>query len=508
MPATFLPNPRPPSPNIHTAPYGLGGPARILAATGFIMHKNSTAPTRSDPTRATGWSGHLRATLLLALPLVGAQLAQMSMGVTDTVMIGWLGARELAASVLATQAFFLFYIFGVGFAQATLPVAAAAEGRGDVRGVRRSMRMGLWVLLGYSALAMIPLWHIETILRALDQDPEIARLAAQYMRVAQWSMPAALMVMGLRSYLTIVNRAWLVLAATVIGALCNGLLNWVFIFGNLGAPALGITGAAIATTLTNIVMALLLLAYSALAPALRRYTLYARFWRPDWPAFFEVLRLGWPIGATIIAEVGLFATSSVMMGWIGTIELAAHGIALQIASIAFMIPLGIASAATVRVGLAYGRGDPIDIGRAGMSALILGLAVAFGSASLFWLWPRGLISLYLDLSVPTAPWVLAAGAPLLIIAAAFQIFDSMQAVASGILRGFKDTRVPMLIAVFSYWIIGMPTAYLLAFPLGLGGPGIWTGLAVGLAAAALLLTTRFLRRDRLGLMRGAGIHSD
>ncbi len=452
------------------------------------------------PGDAASWLHHARATLALALPLVGAQLAQMAMGVTDTVMIGWLGAPELAASVLATQVFFLFFIFGAGFSNAVLPLAANAEGRDDPRGVRRSIRMGLWVLLLYGALAMVPLWHLRSILLALREEPELARLAGSYMRVALWSMPPALLVMGLRSYLTVVNRAWLVLAVVATGAVCNGVLNYVLIFGHFGAPALGIVGSALATTATNWLMAALIVAYTAVAPALRRYMLYHNFWRADRDAFVEVLRLGWPIGATIIAEVGLFTTSSVMMGWLGTVPLAAHGIALQIASIAFMVPLGIASAATVRVGLAYGRGRRVDLGRAGNTALVLATAIALTSAAVFWTWPERLIGLYLDPASPSAAAVLGYAVPLLLVAAAFQVVDSLQVVASGILRGVRDTRVPMLIALFSYWAVGMPVAYVLAFPLGHAGLGVWWGLAVGLATAASLLTLRFVRRDALGLV--------
>ena len=215
-------------------------------------------------------------------------------------------------------------------------------------------------------------------------------------------------------------------------------------------------------------------------------------------AFFEVLRLGWPIGATIIAEVGLFAASSVMMGWLGTIPLAAHGIALQIASIAFMVPLGIASAATVRVGLAFGRGDRTDLGRAGNIALAMATLFAISSAT-----PVLVLAGDADrpLSRPEQlqrASVLAYGIPLLLVAAAFQIADSLQVVASGILRGVRDTEVPMLIAVFSYWMVGMPVAYVLALPGGLGRPGLWWGLAIGLATAALLLNGRFVRRMRSG----------
>jgi MATE family multidrug resistance protein len=462
-----------------------------------------TMKTR-EPRRAEGpqsWPGHARATVVLALPLIGAQLAQMAMGVTDTVMIGWLGAPELAGSVLGTQAFFLVYIFGVGFSQAAMPLAAAAEGQGDARGVRRSIRMGLWVLALYSTLVMLPLWHTEAILLALGQEPETAAIAGTYMRVVQWGMLPALMVMGLRSYVTVVGRAYVVLAVVAFGALCNAFFDYALIFGHFGAPALGIVGAALATAGTNLVMAALLFAYTALAPSLRRYEIYARFWRPDWDAFREIVRLGWPISATIIAEVGLFSASSLMMGWLGTIPLAAHGIALQIASVAFMVPLGLASAATVRVGLALGRGDAVDLGRAGNTALLLAMLIAFAGAVVLWTWPDTLIGFYLDPENDNAGALLAYAVPLLLVAAACQLFDSLQVVASGILRGFKDTRVPMLIALFSYWGVGLPVAYLLAFGAGWGGVGVWWGLALGLAAAALLLSGRFQRRDRLGLLR-------
>ncbi|MBP0617676.1 MATE family efflux transporter [Jiella mangrovi] len=453
------------------------------------------------PAPATGsWLAHAGATVNLALPLIGVQLAQVTMNVTDTVMVGWLGAAELAATVLATQAFFLFFIFGSGFAHAAVPLAAGAQGRGDIRGVRRSIRMSVWVLAIYGALTLIPLTFLEPILLALDQKPETARLAGAYMALGQWSMFPALLILSLRAYLTVVNRAYLMLTVIVAGALANAGFNWVFIFGHLGAPALGIVGAAMATLLSNLLMAALLVGYTVLAPALTRYELYQRAWRPDWPAFFEVLRLGLPISATIIAEVSLFATSSIMMGWLGTIPLAAHGIALQIASVSFMIPLGLASAATVRVGLAFGQKDRIALGRAGNVAIGIGGAIALSAAILFWLMPDRLISLYLDADNPNSADVLATAVPLLLVAAVFQLADSLQAVGAGVLRGMKDTRVPMVIALVSYWAVGMPVAYVLAFPLGLGGPGIWWGLASGLAAAAALMNWRYVRRERLGLL--------
>ncbi|WAP67673.1 MATE family efflux transporter [Jiella pelagia] len=407
---------------------------------------------------------------------------------------------SLAAAVLATQTFFLVFMFGAGFAHAAIPIAAGAQGRGDVRGVRRSIRMSVWVLILYGALVMIPLSFMEPILLLLDQEPETARLAGDYMVLGQWSMFPALIILSLRAYLTVVNRAYLMLAVIVAGALANAGFNWIFIFGHLGAPAMGIVGAAMATLLSNMLMAGLLVGYTVFAPALQRYELYARAWRPDWPAFFEVVRLGLPISATIIAEVALFAISSIMVGWLGTVPLAAHGIALQIASISFMIPLGLSNAASVRVGIAHGRQDRIALQRAGNTAIFIGGGIALCAAALFWLWPEGLIRLYLDPANPASADVLAAAVPLLLVAAVFQIADALQAVGAGVLRGMKDTRVPMVIALISYWLVGMPIAYVLAFPLGLAAPGIWWGLASGLAAAAVLMNWRYVRRETYGLI--------
>lgn len=446
------------------------------------------------------WLSHGRATVVLAVPLIGTQLAQMALNVTDTVMVGWLGATELAAAVLGTQIFFTVYIFGSGFAIAVMPVAAAAEGRGDFRAVRRSVRMSLWVVGLYSLIAMFFLWHTETFLLFLDQDPRVAALAGAYVRVVQWSMLPALILAALRSYLAVADRAYVALAVIIIGGFTNGALNYALIFGHFGMPALGIIGSAVATLATQIVMALLVILYSGMAPSLRRHDLFARFWRPDWPDFRDIVRLGWPISATIISEVGLFSAASIMMGWLGAVTLAAHGIALQITSVAFMLPLGLASAATVRVGLHHGRGDRGGVGRAGLVAMMIAAAIAVCSALLFWTMPDRLIGLYLDEHNDNAAAVLATAKTFLFVAACFQIVDSLQAIGSGMLRGLKDTRVPMMIALISYWVVGMPAAYLLGFVAGFGGVGIWWGLALGLLAAAILMNRRFLLRERLGLL--------
>ncbi len=450
------------------------------------------------------WRQHLRETLMLGLPLVGTQLAQIANGVTDTVMVGWLGVAQLAAVVLASQTFFVVLILGGGLSQAVLPLAAAARGSGDSAGVRRSVRMGLWVVLAYSVIAIAILSQTEPILLALGQDPRTSEWAADYMTIVMWSIVPALVIFALRSFLITLEKGGIVLYATIAAAVMNGVLNYILIFGRFGAPALGIKGAAVATLISYVIGAALLAAYIAFHPATKPYALFVRFWRPDWPAFREVLRLGLPISGTIMAEVMLFYAASLMMGWLGVIPLAAHGIALQLVSISFMVPLGLSMAATVRVGFAYGRNDPANLGRAAATVQLLAAAVSALAGVCFWLAPEFLTGLFIDTADADAPAVLAAAVPLLLGAAAFQVVDAMQVVGVGLLRGLKDTRVPMAIAIFSYWGIGLPAAYVLGFPAGYGGIGIWIGLALGLAVAALLMNWRFARRDRFGLLPAGG----
>lgn len=453
-----------------------------------VVQEHGKAPVPSQ-----SWFDHIQATLKLGLPLIGMHLAQLAITTTDTIMIGWLGATPLGASVLGSQAFFVLLMLGSGPAQAIMPIAAQAEGRGDVRAVRRSVRMGLWISVIYCALCMVPLWFLEPILLAIGQDPEVTALAADYSAILQWSLFPALLALVMRSFLVAVSRPQIMLWTTIFAAVMNGFLNYALIFGNWGAPELGVRGAAWASVITSSFMFAVICVYAAWHPILRQFELFVRLWRSDWPAFNELLRLGWPIGLTIIAEVGLFAASSLMMGWLGTIQLAAHGIALQLAAIAFMIPLGLSGVATVRIGQAYGREDFAGLHRAALTVMALAVIAGLTSASLFIFLPEPLASLFLDLKNSDAEAVLTAAVVLLVVAAAFQLVDSLQAVAVGLLRGLKDTRTPMVIAVFSYWIVGVPVAYVLAFPFGFGGSGIWLGLAFGLSVAAILLSVRFFR---------------
>ena len=470
------------------------------------MH-GSHSPTHVPTPGSKPFSTHVSRTLALGIPLVGAQLAQMLINTTDTVMLGWLSKEALAAGTLATQFFFVFFIVGIGFAAAMVPLIAEAVGREDAlnaaegsdaerddttRDIRRATRMGLWVLTALSALFMVPLWFIEPILAAFGQPPEAVAMAGDYMIIAQWSLLPALLVMGLRQFLTGLERAQAVLWITVATALMNGLLDYAFIFGRWGAPALGIEGAAIATLGSNAFAFLLAALWVTFHRSLRVYAIFARFWRPDWPAFAEIVRLGWPIGLALLAEAGLFAVSSLMMGRIGLLELAAHGIALQLASLAFMIPLGLSTAATVRVGNAFGRADGTDVARAGWAGIACAVGVAGLSAALFLLLPETLTGLFLR-DNPERAAIVAAAVPLLAMAAAFQLVDAGQVMGAGVLRGLKDTRTPMVIAILAYWGLGVPAAWVFGLELGFGGPGVWGGLVVGLSVAAVALTWRFHR---------------
>ncbi|WP_374425617.1 MATE family efflux transporter [Paracoccus sp. (in: a-proteobacteria)] len=441
---------------------------------------------------------HLRATLALGLPLVGSHLARMAIGVADTVMVGWYGVEELAALVIATSFFHIMFFLGMGFGIGVMGLIAAAIARDDEIEVRRSTRMALWLSILFALLAMPPLWFSEPILLAIGQKPEVAALAQDYLRIAGFGLLPVLCGLTLNSYLAAMERAQVVLWITLAGLPVNVFLNWVLIFGNLGAPELGVRGAAIASVSVQALQLVLLVAYAGWLPAARKYHLFQRFWRADWAEFRAVFWLGLPIGLTMVAEGGLFVGSNVMMGWIGTRELAAHGIALQLASITFMLHLGMSNAATIRAGQAKGLGDATLMRDGAITVTAVSFVIAVIAVAVFVLFPRQLVGLYLDSSDPETPVLIGIATGLMFYAALFQLTDAMQVIGLGLLRGVQDTRVPMIIAAISYWLVGMPIAYGLAFVAGLGPAGLWLGLVAGLTVAAILLMRRFWR----GLARG------
>ncbi|MFZ5963693.1 MATE family efflux transporter [Thalassococcus sp. BH17M4-6] len=435
---------------------------------------------------------HIRAVLTLGLPLIGGHLAQFSITLTDTIMLGWYGAEALAALTLASALFFLLFLMGCGFAWAVMPLVAQSLAEEDAQTIRRVTRMGLWLSALFWLCVMPVLWFSGPVLLALGQTPELSADAQTYLRIAGFGMLPALLVMVLKSYLAALERTRVVLLLTLLSALANGLGNYALIFGNWGAPELGIAGAAIAAILSHATALLGCVIY--VQRALPEHAIFQRLWRPDPQMFARVFWLGLPIGLTVLAEVGLFEATAIMMGWLGTIPLAAHGIALQTASATFMVHMGLSNVATIRAGNALGRRAPEHLARGARTVLGLSLAMSAATIVLFLTLPEALVALFIDPADPARGAIITAGVSLLAVAALFQLVDGAQVVTLGVLRGMQDTRVPMIMAIVAYWGIGIPASYIFGFVAGWGAVGIWLGLVMGLAVAALALLWRLWLR--------------
>lgn len=449
--------------------------------------------------RAAGaWRREARALLALSVPIVLTNVGQVAIQTTDVLMIGWLGPEALAASVLGVNLNFVLFLFAIGVVIATAPMMAHDLGRKRhaVREPRRTVRQGLWVALALGLPSWLILWHIAAILHLLRQDPALIEGAESYVHAAMWGFVPGLWFVVLRNFIAALERPRAGMVVTFLAIGFNALADYGLIFGAFGLPVLGLQGAGVATALTNTLMFLGLLGYVLIDRRFRRYQILGRFWRPDWVRFREIFRLGLPIGITLIMEIGLFASAGFMMGWIGMADLAAHQIALQCASVTFMVPLGLSQAATVRVGLAAGAGDPAGVRRAGIAALVIGGVFMSLMAILMWTLPGTIAGLFIDAGDPANAAVLQLAVTFLGIAALFQIFDGGQVIGAGALRGLKDTRWPMVFAAIAYWLVGMSMALGLGFGLGLGGVGIWFGLALALAVAAGLMIGRFLSLQR------------
>lgn len=454
--------------------------------------------TKARPVQS--WGAELRAIFLLAWPLVVAQVAQNALFTTDVIMMGWLGPEYLAAGTLATAFFTPFLLLGGGIVGAVAPLVAQALGARQIRQVRRTVRQGFWVCI-VMATGLLPIiWNIRPILILTGQDPELALMAETYMQIALFVLYPGLGLFAMRSFLSALGSTRIILYVTVAGVLVNAVLNYILIFGNFGAPRLELRGAALATVIVNVLMFGLLLAYTLRHRRYKRFNILARFWRPDWLRFREIFRIGTPIGFTLMAEVGMFAIAAIFMGWLGTDELAAHAVALQCASFAFMVPLGLSMAATVRVGLTFGAQSREGVRRAGWTSMAIGVGFMCITATLFLTVPGVFTRLFLDPANPENAVALTLATSYLLLAGLFQIVDGAQVVAAHVLRGLSDTKIPMVVALFGYWCVGMPIAWYLGNADRLAGIGIWTGLASGLAFVAIVLTTRFAMRERLGLL--------
>ncbi|WP_375428062.1 MATE family efflux transporter [uncultured Sphingomonas sp.] len=465
------------------------------------MSAPAILPTGDIAAPAT-WRGELRALALLAAPLVGANLLQMAVYAVDVVFVARLGEVEFAAATLGVYLYGLVLWALTGLTGAVAPIVAAELGqrRHAVREVRRSFRMAMWLSALAGAPFLLLLAHGEWLLGAAGQDPRVAARADAFLDILLWALIPAVLTGVMRTVAAALGRPAyaLVIAGVAVGVAV--LANWLLVFGAGPVPALGLEGAALASLVTSVAMMLAYVAVLLRDAKLRRWHLFGRWWVPERARIGQIVRLGAPIAVTVTLEGALFGGAGLLMGLIGVTEVAAHAVALNIASLAFMIPLGIGQAATIRVGLAYGAADRAWIGRAGWTALAVGIGFMAVTSSLILLAPRPFVSIYLDMDDPANAEVIELALQFLVLAAMFQLFDGAQAVAAGVLRGVQDTRVPMLIALFGYWAAGFGVALLLGFAAGWDGIGIWTGLAVGLAVVSLLLGWRWTMRERLGLL--------
>lgn len=439
----------------------------------------------------------VRATLSLSIPIALTQIAMIALNTTDVLMTGRLGPDALAAGQLGHNLFFPAFITVLGILFATSAMMAQELAVRGYKGVRRTLRQGFWLVLTVTVPCWLFFWQAEALLAGpLGQDPALSAYAATYVDGAMWGFPFMCGFALLRNFIAAHSRPRPALWILVVGIFVNFLADWTLMFGHLGAPRLELFGLGLATTLVQASMFLALLVHILRDRRYRRYRLLARFWRPDWPRYRELWTVGFPIGLTKLAEAGLFAATGFLMGLIGAGELAGHAVALQCTAIAFMIPFGVAQAATVRVGYAVGRGDALGVRQASNVAIAVGVVVMLPTAVAFLTLGEPIARLYLDPSDPGGAVAIGHAVTLLAIAGIFQFADGGQAVAAGALRGMKDTKVPMVIALLGYWVVGIGGGVALAFPLGLGGPGVWAGLAVALAVVwlALLFRLDFMTR--------------
>jgi multidrug resistance protein, MATE family len=441
------------------------------------------------------WQAELKATLALAWPMVLTNLAQTAMGATDVLMLGWLGPDELAAGAIGTNIYFLLFFIGFGLMLAIAPVLAEEIGafKFEVRRVRQTVRHGLWLAVIVPLPIWALLWNGERLLLWTGQEPQMAALAGAYLHTLQWALMPFYGYVVLRNFVSVKERPLSAMVITICGVGFNALANWALIFGHFGLPAMGVQGSGLATTITSLMMFLAMAGVVTLDRKFRRYHLFGRIWRLDPAQFWRLLKLGASIGMLLLFETALFSISGLVMGNIGRDAVAAYAIALQIASITFMIPLGLSQAATVRVGLFYGAGQPDGIRRAGWTSFCIGTGFMACTALIMLAIPESLIGLFLDRNDQKAAPVHALAVAFLAYAALFQIVDGAQSVAGGMLRGLQDTRIPLILGGIGYWGIGMPLGLWLAFEMGMQGTGIWLGLASGLAFVAVTLMWRWIR---------------
>jgi len=445
------------------------------------------------PQSSQSYRREILATLTLAAPVILTQVAHISLSFVDTIMVGRLGPESLAGIALGSTVFFTMMVMAMGAIMAVGPMVSQAFGAGEHDPIGRTVRQGLWLSLALAAVASIVYWNAEPLLLAAGQAADISASAAAYLRAIMWSAFPFLGFVALRSFAEGVSRPRSVTVIALVGVGTNVFANWVLMFGHFGFPALGLVGTGWASSVVHWSSFLFLAVHVSRHKEFSKHQVFSRLGRPDYHYFRSLFRIGWPIGVSFGIEMALFTMTLLMMGWIGTISLAAHQVAIQCAAFTFMIPLGMGMATSVRVGQAIGKKNAAGARVAGHVGVGLSTAFMAAAAILFWTLPRQVVGIYLDLSVPANQPVIDLAVVLLGVAAVFQVADGIQVTAAGALRGLKDTKRPMLIALVSYWGVGLTAGYILGFWLELGAWGLWWGLVAGLAIAAALLQNRFER---------------
>ncbi len=433
----------------------------------------------------------IKKTARLSMPIVVGQLGQMLMGVVDNIMVGKLGATALAAASIANSMFMLVMVVGFGLTMAVTPLTAIACGAGKDKECGVVLRQGILVNL-FSGMVLCGLtFFLSEAIPYLNQPPEIVAPASLYMKILGVSILPLMLFQSYRQFAEGVSFLKPAMIITLLANIVNIMANWIFIYGHLGVPALGLTGAGIATITSRLFMAVALMILVTRSSKMRRFEPVLNFAKIDFPMVRKLLSIGIPAGLQYFFEVSAFSASAVMIGWMGTKALAAHQIAMNLASISFMVAMGISSAATIRVSNAVGRKDVHGTRMAGFSAAAL-CALFMASAGLVFIFFRFLLpTFYVEDKT-----VIDMTASLLIIVAFFQISDGTQAVGIGILRGMTDMKIPTLITLVAYWVMGLPSGYILAFGFDMGIFGVWYGLFISLTASGLFMMMRFHAKSK------------
>ncbi len=439
---------------------------------------------RAKVAAARDWhmGGEVRALLRLAIPVVLSELAWMLMSVVDTIMVGRLSPEAIGAVGLSSSLYYIPALFGIGLLLGLDTLVSQACGRGDDDDCRRWLMQGLYIVLTFSVPVMIIVYGIPRLLPLWGTNPAVEGQTTAYLRLLNWGTPWLLAYRCFRRYLQGMGVVKPVTFALVTANLVNLAGNWLLIYGKFGLPAMGVGGSALSTVVARMYMAVFLLTVAVWHERKRGYSLFAHLAGPDQQRILRILRLGGPAATQMIFEIGAFGAATVIAARLSPEALAAHQVALNIASVTYMVPLGISAAAAVAVGHAIGAGDPARARRAGYLAIAMASGFMALMAVLLLLFPHFIVRIY-----SPDPQVLAIGIPLLALAAAFQIFDGIQTAATGCLRGLGHTKAPMILNFIGYWVIGLPLGYFLCFHAGLGVFGVWIGLTLALVFIATLI---------------------